>query len=177
MSVAGPVIDAGVLVSMFAGTLACVIAAGRVLMLMAHNGLAHSRFAKTHAEKETPGAASILVGALAFVPVAVLVERGSSGADIYGWMGTQAVYGFLTAYTLVAVALPVHLRRRGRLRAGGLVLSVSATTATILAIVGTLYPVPPEPYRYLPYVYVAYLVGGMVWYAISRRRSPMLASF
>jgi amino acid transporter len=176
VSIAGPVIDAGVLVSMFAGTLACVIAAARVLMLMAHNGLAHGRFAKTHAEKETPGAASVLAGVLAFLPVVVLAERGSSGADIYAWMGTLAVYGFLTAYALVAVALPVHLRRRGRLRAGGLVLSVSATVATTLAMVGTVFPVPPAPYRYLPYVYVTYLAGGMVWYVISRRRSTELGS-
>ena len=176
VSIAGPVIDAGVLVSMFAGTLACVIAAARVLMLMAHNGLAHGRFAKTHAEKETPGAASVLAGALAFLPVAVLAERGSSGADIYGWMGTLAVYGFLTAYALVAVALPVHLRRHGRLGAGGLALSVSAAAATILAMVGTVFPVPPAPYRYLPYVYVTYLIGGMVWYAISRRRSAEIES-
>jgi amino acid transporter len=174
VSVAGPVIDAGVLVSMFAGTLACVIAAARVLMLMAHNGLVHGRFAKTHAETETPGAASILAGVLAFLPVAVLAERGSSGADIYGWMGTLAVYGFLTAYALVAVALPVHLRRHGRLGASELVLSVSAAAATILAMVGTVFPVPPAPYRYLPYVYVAYLVGGMVWYVISQRRSTVL---
>jgi amino acid transporter len=171
---AGPVIDAGVLISMFAGTLACVIAAARVLMLMAHNGLAHGRLAKTHAEKETPGAASVLVGVLAFLPVAVLAERGSSGADIYGWMGTLAVYGFLTAYALVALALPVHLRRHGRLGVGGIVLSVSAATATILAMVGTVFPVPPAPYRYLPYVYTTYLVGGMVWYAISRRHATVL---
>ena len=173
---AGPVIDAGVLVSMFAGTLACVIAAARVLMLMAHNGLAHGRFAKTHVEKETPGAASILAGSLAFLPVAVLAERGSTGADIYGWMGTLAVYGFLTVYALVAVALPLHLRRRGRLKVGGIMLSVSAAVATILAMVGTVFPVPPAPYRYLPYVYIAYLAGGMAWYAVLQRRATVLAS-
>jgi amino acid transporter len=167
--VAGPVIDTGVLVSMFAATLACVIAAARVLMLMAHHGLAHARLAKTHAEKETPGAASILAGALAFLPVAVLVARGSSGSDVYGWMGTLAVYGFLTVYALVAVALPANRRRQGRLR--GIVLSVSATVAMLLAIIGTLYPVPPAPYRYLPYLYLVYLAGGMLWYAVSRRGS------
>jgi amino acid transporter len=176
LSIAGPVIDAGVLVSMFAATLACVIAAARVLMLMAHHGLAHTRLAKTHAQTETPGAASILAGALAFLPVAVLAARGSSGADIYGWMGTLAVYGFLTAYTLVAVALPVHLRRQGRLRAGGIVLSASATAATVLAMVGTVFPVPPPPYRYLPYVYAVYLIVGMLWYAISQRRPAALGA-
>src|SRR5258708_11887223 len=129
VGIAGPVIDAGVLVSMFAAVLACVIAAARVLMLMAHHGLAHGRFARTHVEKETPGAASVLTGVLAFLPVAVLAWRGSSGADIYGWMGTLAVYGFLTIYALVAVALPVHLRRQGRLGGRGHVVSASPGTA------------------------------------------------
>ncbi len=176
VGIAGPVIDAGVLVSMFAAVLACVIAAARVLMLMAHHGLAHGRFARTHVEKETPGAASVLTGVLAFLPVAVLAWRGSSGADIYGWMGTLAVYGFLTIYALVAVALPVHLRRQGRLGAGGIVLSASAATAMALAMVGTVFPVPPAPYRYLPYLYVAYLAAGMLWYAISRRRPLAVAT-
>jgi amino acid transporter len=170
VSVAGPVIDAGVLVSMFAATLACTIAAARVLMLMAHHGLTHGRLAKTHVEKETPGAASVLAGVLALLPVAVVAGRGASGADIYGWMGTLAVFGFLTAYALVAVALPVHLRRRGRLGAGGVVLSACAMAAALGAMVGTVYPVPPAPYRYLPYVYLAYLAAGMLWYLVSRRR-------
>src|SRR6202023_2573544 len=39
--VLGLLIDIGVLVSMFAGTLACITAAARVLLLMAHNGLTH----------------------------------------------------------------------------------------------------------------------------------------
>jgi amino acid transporter len=83
-------------------------------------------------------------------------------------MGTLAVYGFLTAYALVAVALPIHLRRHRRLGVGGLLLSAGAAGATLLAMVGTVFPVPPAPLRYLPYVYAAYLASGMLWYALSR---------
>src|SRR5580692_4119582 len=39
--VLGLLIDIGALVSLFAGTLACITAAARVLLLMAHHGLAH----------------------------------------------------------------------------------------------------------------------------------------
>ena len=92
-----PVINLGVLVSMFACTLGCVIAAARVLLLMAHHGLAPRSFAATDAEQKTPSAAGVLTAVVAFVPVAVLAGRGAKPEDIYGWLGTLAVYGFMTA--------------------------------------------------------------------------------
>ncbi|HEY4009247.1 MAG TPA: APC family permease [Acidobacteriaceae bacterium] len=157
---AGVVIDAGVLVSMFAATLACVIAASRVLLLMAHNGLAHAGLSKTHAHNQTPAAASLVAGIAALLPAVVLAGRGVSGADIYGWMGTLAVFGFLTAYIVTAAALAVHVRRQGRLSAAGLALPVSAMLAMFVALVGNLYPLPDAPYRYFPYVYLFYLLAA-----------------
>jgi amino acid transporter len=146
-----------------------VIAASRVLLLMAHHGLAHSSLGATHRVHETPAVASILAAVLAFVPVAVLAMRGVSGADIYGYMGTMAVFGFLTAYTLGAIALAVHLRRVGRLTVGVVVLSGLASVAMIAVLVGNLFPVPPAPYRYFPYVYGVYLAGALVWYGVDSR--------
>ena len=171
VGILGPVIDAGVLVSMFAATLACVIAAARVLMLMAHHGLASRHLSRTHKRNETPALASLLAAVLAFVPVAVMVERGVSGADVYGWMGALAVFGFLTAYGLAAVAMMVHLRQRGRLKVGSVVLSVVATLAMLAVLLGTLFPVPPAPYRAFPFFYAGYLVAGLAWYFVSGRRT------
>jgi hypothetical protein len=39
----------------------------------------------------------------------------------------------------------------------------------VLALVGTLYPVPTAPYNWLPYLYLGYLLAGLVWFAASRR--------
>jgi len=171
VSILGPIIDAGVLVSMFAATLACVIAASRVLLLMAHHGLAHKRLTQTHAENQTPGIAGILAATLAFLPVAGLIFRGTSGADIYGWMGTLAVYGFLTAYGLVAVALAFHLRHQRRLTTAKILLTGSATIAMLLAIASNFYPYPPPPLRYFPYIYFGYLALALLWLFVSSRRS------
>ena len=166
ISFAGIIIDAGVLVSMFAATLACVIAASRVLLLMAHNGLAHGRLRHTHRQNQTPGAASIVAGLAALLPALVLVARGVSGADVYGWMGTLAVFGFLTAYVLATAALAVHLRRCRRLGPGTVILTVSGVLAMMIALVANIYPVPEAPYRYFPYIYLAYLLLAAI---LSRR--------
>ena len=44
----GPLIDVCAMVSMYACTLACITAAARVLLLMAHNGLVHRHLRPTH---------------------------------------------------------------------------------------------------------------------------------
>jgi amino acid transporter len=167
----GWMIDAGVLVSMFAATLACVIAASRVLLLMAHNGLAHRRLRNIHTRTETPGVASLVAAAMAFLPVAVLAHRGVSGADIYGWMGTLAVFGFLTAYTMVAIALAAHKKKQGRLTIGGGLLAGAASLAMVVVLLGNLFPSPPAPYRYFPCVYAIYLGVALLWYWGGSRRA------
>jgi amino acid transporter len=165
----GQFIDIGALVSMFAATLACITAAARVLLRMASNGIAHTHFAKTHSKNATPHLAVLVIGLITLLPVAILSARGVSGADIYGWLGSLAVYGFLTTYGLAAIALPFYLRRVHTLASGTLVLSIAAATAIVLALAGTLYPVPDPPYNWLPYVYLGYLALGLAWQAYTTR--------
>jgi amino acid transporter len=165
----GFLIDIGALVSLFAGTLACITAAARVLLLMAHHGLAHNSFRATHARNQTPSRAVVVTGIAAVLPVAVLAARGASGLDVYGWMGSLATYGFIVAYALVSVALPKYLRDCGVHRSGAQVVPALAGLAMLLALVGNLYPVPEGPYGKLPYIYLAYLTAGLLWFALRSR--------
>ena len=36
----------------------------------------------------------------------------------------------------------------------------------LLALAGNLYPVPEGPYGKLPYIYLAYLAAGLLWFAV-----------
>ena len=165
--VLGPLIDIGALVSLFAGTLACITAAARVLLLMAHNGIAHASLSSTHVRNETPGRAIIVTGLAAVVPVVVLAARSASGLDVYGWMGSLATYGFIVAYALVSFALPRYLRERGVFHRGAQIIPWLACLAMLLALAGNLYPVPEGPYGKLPYIYLAYLAAGLLWFSLS----------
>jgi amino acid transporter len=172
----GLLIDIGALVSLFAGTLACITAAARVLLLMAHRGLAHDSLGATHAHNRTPSRAVVITGIAAVAPVAVLAARGASGLDVYGWMGSLATYGFIVAYALVCLALPRYLRLHGKRNARAGLIPWLAGLAMILALAGNLYPVPEGPYGKLPYIYLAYLAAGLLWFLFRGRNATATAA-
>jgi amino acid transporter len=172
--VLGILIDIGALVSMFAGTLACITAAARVLMRMAHDGLAHESMGATHSRNHTPNRAVVITGIAAVLPVAVLAYRGASGLDVYGWLGALATYGFIVAYALVCLALPRYLRQHNAFTPGAQIVPWLAAAAMLLALVGNLYPVQTGLEGKLPYIYLAYLFAGLGWFFI-RARSKRIA--
>ena len=110
MPVLGLLIDIGALVSLFAGTLGCITAAARVLLLMAHNGLTHGSFRATHARNETPSGASSSL-ARRVLPVAILGgsrhrAAWTSMAGWARWLPTDSS----SPMALVCFALPRYLR-------------------------------------------------------------------
>lgn len=159
----GICVDVGAMVSMFACTLACITAAARVLLLMSHDGLTHAHLTRTHHHNETPHVAVVVTTIATLIPTLAMALHGISFMDIYGWMGSLATYGFLTVYALISIALPYYLKRRHALSMLWIFLAIAGCAAMLLAIAGTLYPVPPAPYSWLPYIYLAYLGAGLVW--------------
>jgi amino acid transporter len=94
----------------------------------------------THPRNRTPYKAVVAIGGVTFVLAIALVAGHVSGETIYDWMGSLAVYGFVTVYALVAVALPVFLRQRGRPIAGAVVLAALSVLAMALVLEGTRFP-------------------------------------
>ena len=50
------------------------------------------------------------------------------------------------------------------LRPGAQIIPWLAGGAMLLALVGNLYPVPEGPYGKLPYIFLAYVTAGMLWF-------------
>ena len=138
--VLGLLIDIGALVSMFAGTLACITAAARVLLRMAHDGRRTRRWARRTLTTTLLAAPWSSPDSRPCFPW-LLAYRGASGLDVYGWLGTLATYGFIVAYALVCAALPHYLRLHGVfIRAH--TYSLAGVTAMLLALVGNSIPCP-----------------------------------
>ena len=166
-----PFVSAGAVISFFACTLASINAGARILFLMARHGIFPSLVGNAHSTNETPHVAVTVSSVLAFIPAAVLAALKVGPFDIYGWVGTVATYGFIVTYIIVSVAAPVYLRRRGELTFSAAVTSVLAIVFMGTALAGAVYPVPPAPYNWLPYLFLGYLAAGWIWFDIAKRRS------
>ena len=172
----GTAIDFGTFVSMITCVLACVTAASRVLLRMARERLLPSAFEKTSRLHGTPVAAVVLSTCLVFLTTAVLSVRGISGSDVYDLLGSLAVFGFLTAYALVAAALPFARRARGQHSHILAAASVAAILVVILIAVFDLRSTADIAHARLPYIYLIYIAAGLAWYAARRKQAVAVGS-
>jgi amino acid transporter len=166
-------IDLGAAVAMFACVLACTTAAARVLMKMARAGLLPQRLERTNKRHGTPGAAIALSAGLIFVSTATLALCRVDGSEMYDLFGSLAVFGFLTAYALVAVALPFARRALGQHSHLVVVASVLTVVVMILIAVFDLRSSSDAAHARIPFIYLAYIAGGIGWYAL-RRKKPVV---
>jgi amino acid transporter len=158
-----PLINACAALSFLACVISCITAAARIALLMAHRGLLPRRLRSVHSHNRTPSTAVLAAGTLAAWPPALLFARGVNAIDVNGLMGSLAVYGFVTAYLVVAIALPVHLRATGERSLRATIISAIVVAALLAALAGSFYPLPPAPYSYLGLIFTVYLLAGLFW--------------
>jgi amino acid transporter len=170
---AGTLTDFGAAICFFSAVLACITAAARVLFQMGRNGALHSLLGHAHRSNGTPHRAVLLGSLAALTPAEITELRGMGLFDIFGVYGTVATFGFITVYILVCAAAPLYLRTLGKLTLSAGLISMLAFLAMGAALLGSLYPVPPAPYSFLPYIYVALLLSGFTWSTVTLARSPL----
>ena len=170
ISLLGVGIDIGAAVAMFACVLACTTAAARVLMRMAHGALLPAVLERTSKRQGTPGVAVALSAGLMFAATAALSLRGVAGSDMYDWLGSLSVFGFLTAYALVAAALPFARRALGQHSHWVAGISVVTVLVMILIVIFDLRSAADENHARIPWIYLGYIAAGVAWYALRRKK-------
>jgi len=162
----GVAIDFGAMVAMFACVLACITAAARVLMRMAHGGLLPAGLARTNKRHGTPGAAVAVSAGLMLAATAALALRGVEGSDMYDWLGSLSVFGFLTAYALVAAALPFARRALGQHSHWVAAASVVTVLVMILIVIFDLKSATDANHARIPWIYLGYIAAAVGWYLV-----------
>jgi amino acid transporter len=169
----GVAIDMGAFISMFACVLACTTAAARLLMRMAHGRLLPALFESTSRRHRTPTAAVLATAGLMFAGTLLMALRNVTGADMYDLLGSLAVFGFLTAYALVALALPFARSALGQ--HSHTVAVVSVTTVIVMILIGVfdVRSSSDPAHACIPYIYLAYIIAGIAVYFLRRTKTAL----
>jgi amino acid transporter len=138
---------------------------------MAHDGLLPAVLQRTSPRHGTPANAVILSTTLMFVATAAMALSSQTGSTMYDLLGSLSVFGFLTAYALVALALPFARRALGQ--HSHLLAAVSVfTVAVILTIaIFDLKSAEDPIHARIPYLYLGYIAVGLAWYALRRKKA------
>jgi len=180
-----PIMDIAIAISLFACTLACINASARIAFTMAHDGMGLPSLTRAHDTHRTPHIAIWVVSVPMVVVSIIPVLGGGNAVELTGWVGTVATFGFMLAYALVSLAAPVFLGRLGVsnplavvLGAIGLLSMVFVFWANWLPqlIPGGAFPALTGAFVWLPYVFLAWTVIGLVWYFVVRAQRPHIAS-
>ena len=89
---------------------------------------------------------------------------------MYDLLGSLSVFGFLTAYALVALALPFARRALGQ--HSHLLAAVSVFTVAVILLDRGLRPqsAADAVHARIPYLYLGYIAAGLGWYGLRRRK-------
>lgn len=167
----GYVMDIGICASFFACVTGSLNAASRLLHAMGQQQLLHGAIGVAHPRHRTPHLAIYLLAAVTFLVPAVMTLAGTDAITIYALVGTIGTYGYMFCYLLVAIACPIMVWRAGKNAVPALAIGGPAAAGLLYVAYHSLYPVPPAPYKWLPWEFLAVLLVAAVWYAARGRLS------
>ncbi len=181
--VGGPLptlIEIGGMLSAFIVCVACATASARTLYAMGREGVLPTWFSKTHPRFKTPVNATVTVAIVATAAAAligfVFPQDAFGGATttvyfFYATMGTLAVIVVYIMLCLGGMAFFRQTKSNYNPILHGLVPLIGAAVFGA-ALYGSIYPQPPFPLNWTPYITLAWLVIGIFAVVVLRARNP-----
>jgi amino acid transporter len=169
----GIISSVGIALSYFACALGSLNAGARVLYSMAQRRLFAAPFGRAHPVNATPHRAIALISVLAFASPLAMLLRKVTLTDCINVVTQLTSFGYIGAYCMVCLALPFFLRRQKLLRGVDAAIATAAIVILGAVLALSVFPAPPPPWRYLPYLFLAFVAAGTAisWLYSQRRRS------
>jgi amino acid transporter len=165
-------VDLGIAASFFACVTGSTNALGRVLFSMAREGVLPAALGRTHERFETPHRAlAIVLPAVVGVPVVALAVGAGPRAVLTGSL-TVSAFGYVLAYVLACLAMPLFLRRIGELTPLPAAAGLLAASAGVLGLGAAMAGASLWHGQAMTVVFLAALLPGVAWPLVLRWRAP-----
>lgn len=162
------IVDLMVAISAFIAALASLNLASRMLYAMGRDRGLPAAFGMTHPRYKSPWVGIVVALLITFV-LGVTLGLQLGPFNLFGFLATTAALGILLAYILVAISGIVYLLRMARKEQKAGVIIIFDVVLPIIGVLlcgatifSSVWPVPPPPLNYAPYIAGAWLVLGLI---------------
>ena len=165
-------LDLGAVLSALGAGLGGVIVAARMMFSFGRDGLAARRLGDVSAATGVPRRALAAEMGVGLVLLTAFRLAGTSALNVFFYLATIGVLSLLVMYMLTNVAAARHLGRRS---AGQIAVPAAGVLVAGFVLYHNIWPVPPAPYEFFPWLVLAWLAAGLVITAVIPRFSAKVA--
>jgi amino acid transporter len=152
-------LDMAAIVSAVGAGLGCASVCGRMLFVLARDGLIPAPLARVDERTGAPVAGLAFVLGFDLVGLVAFGIAGTKPINVFFYFATIGVLSLLAMYAFTNVAAAAHLTRTGR--APEAILPLAGLVVALYVLYHNVHPVPPSPFDVFPYVVGAWLVVGI----------------
>ena len=156
-------LDLGAVLSALGAGLGGVIVAARMMFAFGRDGLAARRLGGVSAGARVPQRALALEMLVGLVLLTAFRLAGTSALNVFFYLATIGVLSLLVMYMLTNVAAARHLGRRSP---GQVVAPAAGVLIAGFVLYHNVWPIPPAPYEFFPYLVLGWLLAGLVITAV-----------
>jgi amino acid transporter len=161
-------LDLGAVLSALGAGLGGVTVAARMMFAFGRDGLAARRLGGVSAATGVPRRALAAEMGVGLVLLTAFRLAGTPALNVFFYLATIGVLSLLVMYMLTNVAAVRHLGRRSP---GHVVLPLAGVLVAGFVLYHNVWPVPPVPYEFFPWLVLAWLATGLVITAVIPRFS------
>jgi amino acid transporter len=156
-------LDLGAVLSALGAGLGGVTVAARMMFAFGRDGLASRRLSGVSAATGVPQRALALEMLIGLALLTAFRLAGTSALNVFFYLATIGTLSLLVMYVVTNVAAARHLGRRSPWQvvapAGGVLIAG-------FVLYHNVWPVPPQPYEFFPYLVAGWLAAGLVITAV-----------
>jgi amino acid transporter len=162
-------VDLALTMSLFSCVIGCVCTGARILFSISRDGNIHKGLSKVHPKFKTPHISvnTTMIAALLIQMIFYVLTRGD-GNLLYTYNAYVTALSMLVAYVFVNASGIVYFYMNKHWKVYQLIIPIVSIIAMLYAAYSNIYPIPPYPMNFAPYITVGFIIIMLILSGITK---------